>query len=93
MTTPTSSSAAPSCAEAGLLQVRINILQLLSTLYPPPVQCGAGGAGECYSEQFLWIQKSGESAAARAHVESPVYQNSRVDCYVMFYYVKSGTIG
>ena len=125
------------------------------------VQCGSGGAGECYSEQqtcdfiadcwdqtdeagcplmflfddcqletgsdtcgwtedprddldwvvagqndtqggdhpiqrggkFLWIQKSGESAAARAHVESPVYQNSRVDCYVMFYYVKSGTIG
>ena len=43
--------------------------------------------------RFLWIQKSGESAAARAHVESPVYQNSRVDCYVMFYYVKSGTIG
>ena len=43
--------------------------------------------------KFLWIQKTGESAAARAHVASPVYQNSRVDCYVMFYYVKSGTIG
>ena len=42
---------------------------------------------------FLWINKTGDDVHARAHVESPVYQNSRVDCYVMFYYIKTGTVG
>ena len=42
---------------------------------------------------FLWINKTGEDIHAKAHVESPVYQNSRVDCYVMFYYIKTGTVG
>ena len=54
-----------------------------SSAYPIPVDRG----------EFLWIKKTGDDVKARAHVESVIYQNSRADCYVMFYYIKTGQIG
>ena len=43
--------------------------------------------------KFLWIKKYGDDNKAKAHIESPTYQNSRVDCYIDFYYYKSGSVG
>ena len=44
--------------------------------------------------KFLWVKKTGEDISeARARVFSPIYQNSRVDCRIMFYFYASGTVG
>ena len=44
--------------------------------------------------KFLWIKKTGgETSTARARVHSPIYQNSRADCRIMFYFYASGTVG
>ena len=43
--------------------------------------------------KFLWIKKNGNDENAKAHIEGPTYQNSRVDCYIEFYYFKSGSVG
>ena len=44
--------------------------------------------------KFLWVQqREGNVSSARARVFSPLYQNSRADCRVMFYFFASGTVG
>ena len=44
--------------------------------------------------KFLWIQKKdGSIDEATARIHSPEYQNSRVDCKLMFWYYISGDLG
>ena len=44
--------------------------------------------------KFLWVQETaGNVSSARARVFTPLYQNSRVDCRIMFYFFATGTVG